>query len=200
MKIIVIDGKQYELISIEEVFLPTVDQRRNFVEIGTKFFPIYYDTVANNHGIYLINNWGYRLVVNDPDGNYDIDKYSVIDFNNISSMVEMYEKNNQLNTIIKETLIPDKEDDIYYHEIQNNESNLMKALQMFLNSKQINPLRYSSRFANYPNTIRILNKDRISIDKFMEFINNMDAKATIIIDNKDFDVANPIPSPITMEL
>lgn len=200
MKIIVIDGKQYELISIEEVFLPTVDQRRNFVEIGTKFFPIYYDTVANNHGIYLINNWGYRLVVNDPDGNYDIDKYSVIDFNNISSMVEMYEKNNQLNTIIKETLIPDKEDDIYYHEIQNNESNLMKALQMFLNSKQINPLRYSSRFANYPNTIRILNKDRISIDKFMEFINNMDAKATIIIDNKDSDVANPIPSPITMEL
>lgn len=200
MKIIVIDGKQYELLSINEMFLPTVDPRRNFVELGNKFFPIYYGTVTNNHGVYLINNWGYRVVDNDPDGKYDIDKYSVVDFNNIESMVEMYEKNNQLNTIIKESLIPDKEDEIYSHEIQTNESNLMKALQMFLNSKQITPLRYASRFANYPNTIRILNKDRISIDKFMEFITNMDAKATIIIENRDPDVANPIPSPITMEL
>jgi hypothetical protein len=34
----------------------------------------------------------------------------------------------------------------------------------------------------------------------MEFMNNMDGKATIIIENADDDVANPIPKPIVIEL
>lgn len=200
MKIIVIDNKQYELLTIREAFIPSVDPRRSYVEVGSKFYPIFYGTAGNAHGIYLVNSVLYTIVTNDPTGKFETARYSIVDFNNIQSMVEMYEKNNQLNTIMKETLIPDKEDIIYYHEIQNKESNLMKALQMFLNSKQITPIRYADRFANYPNTIRILNKDRVSIDKFMEFITAMDGKATITIENKSDDVANPIPSPITMEL
>lgn len=197
-----INNKQYELLTIQEAFMPTVDSRRSCVEVGTKFYPIYYGTAYGGcpHGFYLVNSVMYTLKTNDPNDDYEISKYPIIDFNNIESMAEMYERNNQLNMIMKEALIPDKEDPIYYHEIQNTESNLMKALQMFLNSKQIMPIRYSDRFNNYPNTIRILNKDRVSIDKFMEFITNMDAKATITIENKSPDVANPIPSPIVMEL
>lgn len=203
MKVIIINNAHYELVDLNTAIMGNSVPERSFIEFGTKFYPIFYNTMpeANNpkHGVYIVPGLFYRIVTdNSPE--WELSSYQVLDFNAIQSMVDMYEKNNQIDNILAAKLIPDAGDNIYYHEIQNDESSLMVALQMFMNAKQVNPLLYSDRIKNYANTIRILNKKEVSHNKFMEFMDAFDGKVTITIENRDDNCPNPISSPIVVEL
>lgn len=206
MKIILIEGKQYDLMTIQEAFegIETLDPRRCFIEIGTRFYPVSFNMHAAyayppKHGVYILSTLLY-VPVDDGSPYWNLCNYQIIDFNNIDNISDVYAKTNMMSELAKETLIPSADDKIDKYEITNDQTNLLKALLMFVNSKEIFCRRYADRFDNYPNTIRILKRKNISIDKFMEFITNMDGKATITIENADDDVANPIPKPIIMEL
>lgn len=203
MKVIIVDGKQYDLLSLEEAMNTPLEPKRCFVYIGERFYPISFTMadayVAPEQCLYLMPAFAY-IPVDDGDPKWNISNYRVIDFDNAVSMADMYAQTNKLSELTKESLIPDADDKLDYYEITNDQSNLLQGLLQFINSKQILCRRYADRFDNYPNTIRILGKDKITIDKFMEFMNNMDGKATIIIENADDDVANPIPKPIVIEL
>ena len=203
MKIIIVEGKQYDLLSLEEAMNTPLEPKRCFIYIGERFYPISFNMadayVISEQCIYLMPAFAY-IPVDDGDPKWNISNYRVIDFDNAVSMADMYAQTNKLSELTKESLIPDADDKLDYYEITNEQSNLLQGLLQFINSKQILCRRYADRFDNYPNTIRILGKDKITIDKFMEFMNNMDGKATIIIENADDDVANPIPKPIVIEL
>lgn len=203
MKIIIVEGKQYDLLSLAEAMNTPLEPKRCFIYIGERFYPISFNMadayVTSEQCIYLIPAFAY-IPVDDEDPKWNISNYRVIDFDNAVSMADMYAQTNKLSELTKESLIPDADDKLDYYEITNEQSNLLQGLLQFINSKQILCRRYADRFDNYPNTIRILGKDKITIDKFMEFMNNMDGKATIIIENADDDVANPIPKPIVIEL
>ena len=206
MKIILIDGKQYDLMTIAEAFegIDTLEPRRCYIEIGSRFYPVSFNmgnayNVPPKHGVYILSSLLY-VPVDDGTPQWNLSNYQIIDFNNMQTISDAYNEINKMSELAKETLIPSSDDEINKYEITNEQTNLLKALLMFVNSKEIVCRRYADRFDNYPNTIRILKKKNISIDKFMEFINNMDGKATITIENADDDVANPIPKPIVIEL
>lgn len=203
MKILIVNNIQYELIDLNSALQLSYefDFSKTLVEFEGRFYPVIIGYPnPMKHGLYLVPQVLYRLVTIDNPTWY-ISEYTLMDFNNIQSIADIYQQSNCLNNIVKPSLIADNKDKIYHHDISNNETSLMTALHLFMNAKQVDIDLYADRMKDFSNNKRLLkNKLEVSHKKFMEFMEAFDGKAKIVIENAEPNVPNPIPEPIIVEL
>lgn len=163
-----------------------------------KLYPIR-SSSDNRPGVYQIN--GPFSIFIDPIGS-DIPKFSadnIINFNDASSLRDIIEKQNQLRTA--ERAILTTVDNLFVPQIDQNDAPEMKGLKEAIISKQIDIDKYAQRFGrNFNNDKRLLKKDSITMSKLRCTMEALDMKGTLIIEDKNSDVPNPIGKKIVVEL
>lgn len=153
----------------------------------------------NDYGLYLKNEA--ISVYNEPEG-VNMEKYNTqnaIDFNNAKSMRDLIEINSQYKDLEYQTLI--SPDNIFIPTVTENDSPEMRALKTAVIDKNIDIDKYESRFgSNFQNDKRLFNNNSITLVKLKSIANALDIKATLTLEDRDPDVANPMKSKITVEL
>lgn len=92
-------------------------------------------------------------------------------------------------------------DNLFIPHIDQDDEPEMKALKEAIICKNIDIDKYANRFGkNFPNDKRILKKDSITMTKLKSVMEALDMKGTIIIEDKDPNVPNPIGKKIIAEL
>ena len=123
---------------------------------------------------------------------------NIIDFNK-DNIKDLIESSNLLKDKEREILTsPDNVTMVSIGELDDPE---MKALKMAILEKHIDIDKYESRFgSNFNNDKRLLSKSRITITKLKTMCDNLDIKATLILEDASPDVPNPIGKEIRVEL
>lgn len=92
-------------------------------------------------------------------------------------------------------------DNVFAPDIGDNDTPEMKAVKQAINDKHIDLDKYESRFGpNYNNDKRLLRRDSITFGKLRSICDALDIKATIILEDANPDVPNPIGRIITAEI
>lgn len=126
------------------------------------------------------------------------DANNIIDFNgnNIKDIIEA-----QTKLKCAERTILTSIDNLFIPHIDQNDDPEMKALKEAIVCKNIDIDKYANRFGkNFPNDKRILKKDSITMSKLKSVMEALDMKGTLIIEDKDPNVPNPIGKQIIAEL
>lgn len=124
----------------------------------------------------------------------------VTDFSNADTLEAVMLLQDKLNKDQKEYLTTP--DNVFRPIIDDvNDSPIMIGLKQSVIDKNIDINRYAHRFGiNFNNDKRQLNKGDISINKFTYIADKLDMKATLIIEDKNPNVPNPIGHKIVVDL
>jgi hypothetical protein len=152
-------------------------------------------------GVYYYNSSISKVI--QPVSEEDKQNYSynnnVIDFSNADNIAEMMKKQNELRTM--ERVILTTPDNIFSPPIKDTDSPELVGLKTAVIAKHIDLDKYEQRFGkNYNNDKRLFNKDSITLDKMVRIMNNLDMKGTLIIEDANPDVPNPMGTKVTIEL
>ena len=83
----------------------------------------------------------------------------------------------------------------------DEDSNEMKGMKEAVIAKHIDLDKYEHRFgSNYNNDKRLFNKHTISLPMIKRLCNALDMKATLVIEDANSDVPNPIGKKITIDV
>ena len=150
-------------------------------------------------GVYQTNG-PFAIFVDPSDSDASkYDKENIINFNDVSSLRDIIEKQNQLRTA--ERAILTTVDNLFVPPVDQNDAPEMKALKEAICLKQIDIDKYAQRFGrNFNNDKRLLKKDSITMSKLRCTMEALDMKGTLIIEDKSPDVPNPIGKKIVVEL
>lgn len=149
-------------------------------------------------GIVIGNGISY---IEEPEAD-ELEQYldkDIIDFDNSTSIHDMMEKQRIVRTLERDILT--SPDNIFSPKIFDDDSPEMKALKTAVLEKHIDLDKYEPRFgSNYNNDKRLFNKSNISLSMTKRLCEALDIKATLILEDKNEDVPNPIGRKITVEL
>lgn len=150
----------------------------------------------------IIGNSIMMLNNGNPES-YDPVEYSdtkVIDFGNTKSFEELVNASESIRKIENEILIGT--DNIYHLPIKPKDTPEMIGLKEAINAKNIDIEKYQSRFgSNYGNDKRLLeNSPSITFPKLSTMMEIFDMKGTLILEDKNPDVPNPMNKKIVIEL
>lgn len=125
---------------------------------------------------------------------------NVIDLSKANSIKELMDKQDMIRDVEREIITTP--DSITVPDISKDDEPAMKAIKMAITKKHIDLDKYAQRFGpNYNNDKRTILKNRISLQMLERMCDNLDMKATLIIEDANPDVANPIgDEPIVVEL
>ena len=130
---------------------------------------------------------------------YSFDSGGVIDFGAVDNMREYIMTKKRLANA--ERAILTNIDNIYVPETTPDDTPEMIALKQAIADKHIDLDKYEQRFGpNYNNDKRLLKKNNITFRKLRSVCKALDMKATIIFEDANPDVPNPIGRAITAEL
>lgn len=203
------NGKQYAVVTPEEYFSTcNIGGTGCYNDASTLLFtngwlyPIYHSFPTNGilkHGCYCyVPGWPFVKWVTNDETYKDFELINLMNPKSIDSLMSAI---NRVNQIEKESLTPDDTGDIFKVAIQPDDSPIMVALKKFICEKNIDLSKYSDRFGiNYTNDVRILNKNDITIKKFLSFINYLDGTCEVVINNSSDDTPNPIKNEIRVKL
>ena len=126
----------------------------------------------------------------NPDQNNDAGMAvdDMIDYRNIKEFKDLVDARVKLDNIKKEYLC--SSDNVTKVPISENDKPLMEALKLFVNGKNIDINKYANRLEQPSNDKRKLNGNKISIDKFVNFIEALDGVAKIVIEDAPGDFPN----------
>ncbi len=148
-------------------------------------------------GIYM---HGAINIIKDPEQN--IEEYQVsniINFDDAKSLKDLIEKQNKLKSM--ERVILTNPDNIFTPRIGENDSPEMIGLKEAVIAKHIDLDKYSARFGNnFSNDKRLFNDETITMSKLKTMFKALDMKGTLIIEDKDENVPNPIGKKIIVDL
>lgn len=138
----------------------------------------------------------------DPETDEQRNEYSVsniINFSDSKNLKELIQKQNAVRNT--ERAILTTIDNIFVPEIGENDTPAMKGLKEAIIAKKVDIDKYESRFgANYNNDKRLLRRDSITLQKMESLMGILDMKGTLIIEDADPNVPNPIGRQIIVEL
>lgn len=170
----------YTAVEFEDVILPI--RRRSDTRPG-----------VYNHGPMT------HIIKPIEEEHEDYSIVNMIDFDNISSIKEVIEKQSALRSM-ERTILTTK-DNIFTPSIGDNDSPEMAALKEAVIDKRIDLDKYEQRFGpNYNNDKRLFTKDSITLVKLKSIANALDMSLTLIIKDKSPDVPNPIGREIVANL
>lgn len=149
-------------------------------------------------GIYVGSTFSYPTYPSENEK----EKYSLdnaIDMSNVKDIGELMKKQEAVRDLEKEVLT--NPDDICIPVIGEKDTPAMKALKMAVLDKHMDINKYAHRFgANFNNDKRNLNKESISLPMLERMCSNLDIKATLILEDANSNVSNPIGRSIVVEL
>lgn len=168
------------------------------VKDGNYVYPVR-NKMDNRPGLY---NIGPIIEFQDPQTEEDKAMYSisnVINFSDSKSLKEVIEKQDMINKAERSILTT--VDNIFVCEEGPNDTPHMLALKQAINAKQVDLDKYEKRFgANYNNDRRLLKTTDITMNKLRSFLDKMDLKASLTIEDKSGDVPNPMGRVINVDL
>lgn len=194
-----IDGKIYEVTTFEQYTKNPESYNTLYtaIKMDDKVLPIR-NKNDDRPGVYLGSGISF---IKQPTPQ-DIDEYNtdnIIDFNNITSIKEVMDKQKQIRTMEKEILT--NPNNIFTPRVDPNDAPEMRALKEAVLAKHIDLDKYESRFGvHYNNDKRLFKKSTISLGKLRTMFDALDIKSTLIIEDKSEDVPNPIGKKIVIEL
>ena len=193
------DGRIYDVVSYEE-YIKSIENEIDgdiAVEEGNYIYP---KRGSNDTRPGVYTNEAYS-VFKHPETEEEKEEYSinnVIDFDS-KTLSEHINKTNRLKNMEKEILTTT--DNIFMPPIHENDEPEMIALKKAVAAKQIDINKYAPRFgSNFQNDRRLFNDNKMSMYKFKSFLDNLDLKATIRIQDKNPNVANPMNKIIEVDL
>ena len=123
----------------------------------------------------------------------------IIDFSNTKSIQDFMEKNSQIRQM-EENILTDV-DSVFAPRIDPNDQPAMKAFKEAICNKKIDINKYASRFGdNFLNDKRILKTGNITLGKLVSMGNYLDMRMSLVIEDKNPKVPNPIGKTITVTL
>lgn len=201
MKKGVLNNKPYEIIDKEDFYK---DNNREILKDGTSLAigiqteESYMALPYSNKGAKMDKPGVYDagcvdiivLPTEEQLGDYTPD---IIDFDNISSMQDYQNKKQELNNIEKGYLTTDDGDNCFIPPLLESDTAEMRAVKEAIISKHIDLDKYADRYgSNYPNDKRRYKDDKITLFLLKRTCENLDMKATLIIEDKNPNVPNPI--------
>lgn len=195
-----IDGAIYDVIDIE-TFYQNPDAYGQYTAIKREedgcVYPIRSRT-DNKPGFYPTGAIDYF----QPASQNEVEKYSqdnIINFRDATSLRGIISAQQKLMSAERSILTTI--DNVFAPEIGENDTPEMRAMKEGIRAKHIDLDKYESRFGpNYNNDKRLLKKGNITFGKFRAIADALDMKATLILEDANPDVPNPIGRTITVEL
>ena len=196
-----IGDKIYDVVSLDEYIRnqEILDSSFTAVKDGDYLYPIRPKT-SNQPGLYSIGNA--ILEFKDPVSEEDKKEYSVentINFENAKSLKDIIAKQNKLKKA--ERTILTTPENIFIPTIGENDSPEMAGLKKAVIAKEIDIDKYQARFGNnYSNDKRLFNDGSITMVKLKTMMKALDMKGTLIIEDLNEDIPNPIGKKIVIDL
>lgn len=201
MKKCFVNNKIYDVMSFDDYVKQKdyCDPYITCIEDNGYVYPI--KTRSNDGvGVYQVTPDLYQFV--DPSTEEEKENYSttnIINFEDAKSLREIIEKTNQLKSA--ERTILTTPDNITVPIIGEHDSPEMVGLKEAIIAKHIDIDKYQGRFgSNFSNDKRLLNDSSITLLKLKTMFKALDMKGTLIIEDLNDDVANPIGRKIIVDL
>lgn len=201
MKKCFINNKIYDVMSFDKY----VEQKDycypdvTCIEDNGYIYPIR-NRKSEEVGVYQLSKDLYRFI--DPRTEEEKENYSenhIINFDDAKSLKEIIEKTNQLKNA--ERTILTTPDNITIPVIGEKDSPEMIGLKEAVIAKHIDIDKYQARFgSNFSNDKRLLNDSSITLLKLKTMFKALDMKGTLIIEDLNDEVANPIGKKIVIDL
>ena len=199
----VLDGKMYDVMSIEQLTtLPqeAYDTRFTAVRVGDEVLPFKAST-DTGPGIYSFPNNPISTVVH-PSNEEEVEAYSadkIIDFNNVDTIEELMQKQSLCRDLEREILITSG--NIFKPVISEEDTPEMAALKEAVCCKNIDIDKYVGKFSsNFSNDKRLFKDTSITLNKMKTIMKALDMKGTLIIEDANPDVPNPIGKKIVVNI
>lgn len=197
LKRAVVDKKMYDVIESKDIYKEKDLDNTNAIHHENYILPLMRTYNQKTIGVYITDEVS---VINLPETDDDKRKYSdenMIDLASDSTK-EYIKKKRELQNMEENILYSDNPN---HYVIMKDDSPEMKCLKRAINMKSIDIHNYEHRFGDkFQNTIRLLNKGNISLQKLKEFAESLDFKLTLTIEDKNEEVANPMKGKVSMEL
>lgn len=130
---------------------------------------------------------------------YKITDENTVDFNNTENIRDVIKAQEKLMSL--ESSLLTTADNITIPEINQNDAPEMKALKQAIMFKKIDLDKYGTKMGpNYQNNKRLLKKNDITSAKLKEFANTLDIKISLVLEDMDDSVINPIGRKIKVYL
>lgn len=130
---------------------------------------------------------------------YKITNENTVDFNNTENIRDVIKAQEKLMNL--ESSLLTTADNITIPEINQNDAPEMKALKQAIMFKKIDLDKYGTKMGpNYQNNKRLLKKNDITSAKLKEFANTLDIKISLVLEDMDDSVINPIGRKIKVYL
>lgn len=130
---------------------------------------------------------------------YRVTTENTVDFNNTENIRDVIKAQDKLMNL--ESSLLTTVDNITIPEINQNDSPEMKALKQAIIFKKIDLDKYGNKMGpNYQNNKRLLKKNDITSAKLKEFANTLDIKISVVMEDMNDSVINPIGRKIKVTL
>ena len=198
-----IAGRIYDVIDFNTDSILNYNGDALAVRIDKYVLPVRYNQEFNQNskpGIYIINNWSciYPLYPRTP---YEEDVYSINHlaylstaetFKDIVAAKEQLDRDQYNHLVTSDKVFTPSIDDV-------NDTPLIKGLKMAVCAKQCDINRYSEKFGpDFNNDRRKFNGNDITAAKYASISKNLDIRTTLIIEDMNPNVANPIGKKIVL--
>ena len=196
-----IQNRIYDVMSFDDYIKnrDNVDPSFLAVRDGDYMYPIRPKT-SNLPGIYMMSPDLYRF--KDPVTEEDKEEYSIkniINFEDAKSIKEIIIKQNKLKNA--ERTILTTPDNIFVPVIGEDDSPEMAGIKEAVIAKKIDIDKYQGRFgSNFSNDKRLFNDKSITLTKLKTMFKALDMKGTLIIEDLNEEVPNPIGRKIVVDL
>jgi hypothetical protein len=194
-----IEGRIYDVI---EYGAPIFDYSGDALamKIGNYVLPVRYTSInINKPGVYVVNGmWMYPVYPTNPQ---DMDTYNVNHlayfvsaqtFQDVVAAKEQLERDQYNHLVTSDKVFTPSIDDI-------NDTPLIRGLKMAVTDKKCDINRYSEKFGpDFNNDRRKFNGHDITAAKYASISKNLDIRTTLIIEDMNPNVANPIGKKIIL--
>lgn len=139
---------------------------------------------------------------NPPVTEEDKNEYSsskITDYTKAESMRELMQKQDTIRSLEREILT--NANNIFTPRISDKDSAEMKGFKEAVIKKGIDKAAYAPRLGpNAANDLRLFNDSEITLKKMKKIAKAFDMKVTMIFEDNNPDVPNPIGGPIVVEV
>jgi len=203
-------GKAYAVVTPNEYFSTVnyggfncYNEAKTMILCNGYLYPIRHSNPTGenpSHGCYCYIE-GRPGIVRWVTNDLAYSQFELVDLRSPECIQDLIKGLERAQQIRKDTLTADDEATVFRPELHPQDTAIMKALKTFITEKHVDMNLYADRFGpNYSNDIRLLNKNDITIKKFNNFIENLDATCELVINNLNNDVANPLTQEIRVKL
>lgn len=195
-----VNNKMYDVTSLENFVQnkDLYDQQYTAIQVNDMVLPVI-GRLDERTGICVQGNM--VAFYNEPpkDRMPEFSAKNIIDLSRPASMKELLEKQEYVKSLENEIIV--NSENVFEPRIDDTDSPEMKALKEAVLAKQIDINAYAPRFkGNFANDKRLFNDDKITLSKIKKITNALDMKCSLIIEDKNSTVPNPIGRTIVVDI